>query len=86
MMTTKRFKKGNPIARTLIMRKGGVHQKSRSAERQKEKRKLRKAVRNAMNNDKATRKKGRRPDLFPSLFRAMIFLFLLFSPSLPAHP
>jgi hypothetical protein len=38
----------NWIARSAIMRKGGVHQKSRSAERQKEKRKLQKQVSEAI--------------------------------------
>ncbi len=34
----------NPIARAPILRKGGVHQKSRSAERQADKRQLRKLI------------------------------------------
>ena len=37
----------NPIARAPILRKGGAHQKSRSAERQAEKRELRKLINKA---------------------------------------
>lgn len=38
----------NWAARSALMRKGGIHQKSRSAERQKEKRKLQKQVSEAI--------------------------------------
>jgi CRISPR/Cas system-associated protein Cas7 (RAMP superfamily) len=38
----------NPVAQAVIMRKGGVHQTSRSAKRQKDKRKLRKQVTEAI--------------------------------------
>ena len=37
-------KRRNPVAHAPILRKGGVHQKSRSAERQKQKRKLRQSI------------------------------------------
>ena len=37
-------KRRSPVEHTAILRKGGVHQKSRSSERQKQKRSLRKAV------------------------------------------
>lgn len=36
--------RGNPIARNPLMRKGGVHEKSRSAKRQQAKRDLRKQI------------------------------------------
>jgi len=38
----------NPVAQAEILRKGGVHQKSRKAKRQKQKRELRKTVNKAM--------------------------------------
>lgn len=38
------FKRKNPLVRAPIMRKGGVHEKTRSAKRQKAKRALRKKV------------------------------------------
>lgn len=38
----------NPVAQAAIMRKGGVHKKSRKAKRQKQKRALRKMVSKAM--------------------------------------
>ena len=37
-------KRRNPVAHAPILRKGGVHQKSRSGERQQDKRTLRKSV------------------------------------------
>ena len=40
----KQPKRGNPVAQAAIMRKGGVHEKSKSAKRQKSKRKLRNEV------------------------------------------
>ena len=39
-------KRRNPVAHAPILRKGGVHQKSRSAERQQGKRKLRQSLSN----------------------------------------
>jgi hypothetical protein len=44
MATTKRHKPRNPIAMAPIMRKGGVHEKSRSGERQQGKQKLKQLV------------------------------------------
>lgn len=38
----------NPVALAAILRKGGVHEKSRKAKRQKQKRELRKTVSKAM--------------------------------------
>lgn len=38
----------NPVAQADILRKGGVHEKSRKAKRQKQKRELRKTVSKAM--------------------------------------
>ena len=40
----KKPKRGNPVAQAAIMRKGGVHEKSKSAKRQHSKRKLRNEV------------------------------------------
>jgi hypothetical protein len=37
----------NPVARAPLLRKGGVHQKSKSAERQQTKQSLRREVRSA---------------------------------------
>ncbi|GAA6154328.1 hypothetical protein NBRC116587_37510 [Pseudoteredinibacter isoporae] len=42
--TVKPRARGNPIAQNPLMRKGGVHEKSRSAKRQKAKRDLRKQI------------------------------------------
>ena len=42
--TVTEVKRRSPVAHTAILRKGGVHQQSRSSERQKQKRSLRKAV------------------------------------------
>ena len=44
MAKTKRNKPRNPIANLPIMRKGGVHEKSRSGERQQGKQKLKQLV------------------------------------------
>lgn len=41
-------KKRNPVALSAILRKGGVHEKSRKAKRQKQKSELRKTVSKAM--------------------------------------
>ena len=41
-------KKRNPIAQAPILRKGGVHEKSRKAKRQKQKGELRQTVAKAM--------------------------------------
>ncbi len=38
----------NPVAQAAILRKGGVHEKSRKAKRQKQKRELRNSVSKAM--------------------------------------
>lgn len=42
------YRKRNPVAQAAIMRKGGVHEKSRKAKRQKQKRELRKMISKAM--------------------------------------
>ena len=39
-----KIKRRNPVAHTAILRKGGVHEKTRSAHRQKQKREMQKAV------------------------------------------
>ncbi|PWQ99816.1 hypothetical protein [Leucothrix pacifica] len=44
MAKVKRNKPRNPVANAPIMRKGGVHQKSRSGERQQEKQQLKQLV------------------------------------------
>lgn len=44
MAKVKRHKPRNPLAIAPIMRKGGVHEKSRSAERQQGKQKLKQLV------------------------------------------
>lgn len=41
-------KKRNPVAQAAILRKGGVHEKSKKAKRQKQKTELRKTVSKAM--------------------------------------
>jgi len=41
---TKLYKKRNPVAQAAILRKGGVHDKSRKTKRQKQKSELRKTV------------------------------------------
>ncbi len=46
-----RHNRRNPVAQATIMRKGGVHEKSRKANRQKQKRDLRKLVTKAMTAD-----------------------------------
>ena len=43
-----RHRKRNPVAMAAILRKGGVHKKSRKAKRQKQKRELRKMISKAM--------------------------------------
>lgn len=45
---TSLHKKRNPVAQAAILRKGGVHEKSRKAKRQKQKSELRKTVSKAM--------------------------------------
>lgn len=42
--TVQAVARGNPIAQNPLMRKGGVHEKSRSAKRQQAKRDLRKQI------------------------------------------
>jgi len=44
----KMHKKRNPVAQAAILRKGGVHEKSRKAKRLKQKSELRKSVNKAM--------------------------------------
>lgn len=44
MAKVKRNKRRNPVAMAPIMRKGGVHEKSRSGERQQGKQKLKQLV------------------------------------------
>lgn len=44
MAKAKRHKPRNPVAMASIMRKGGVHEKSRSGERQQGKQKLKQLV------------------------------------------
>jgi hypothetical protein len=51
---TKLHKKRNPIAQAPILRKGGVHEKSRKAKRQKQKGELRSLVRNTVSKAMAT--------------------------------
>jgi len=45
---TIRHQRRNPVAQAAIMRKGGVHEKSRKSKRQKQKRELRKMISKAM--------------------------------------
>lgn len=42
--TVKLHRRGNPISQNPLMKKGGVHEKSRSAKRQQAKRDLRKQI------------------------------------------
>ena len=42
----------NPVARAAILRKGGVHEKGRTARRQQDKRELEKIVSEYLNYDK----------------------------------
>ena len=42
--TTRQHRRRNPVALAAILRKGGVHEKSRKAKRQKQKNALRKEV------------------------------------------
>ncbi len=42
----------NPVARAAILRKGGAHEKCRTAKRQHEKRELQKVVSNYLTEDK----------------------------------
>ncbi len=58
---SKKPKRGNPIAQAAIMRKGGVHEKSKSAKRQKSKRKLRNEVNKYLVADN---KAGDQPSLY----------------------
>jgi hypothetical protein len=44
MAKKQRHRRINPVARAPILRKGGVHEKSRSAKRQAEKRQLQKLI------------------------------------------
>ena len=44
MAKVKQHKRRNPVANSPIMRKGGVHEKSRSGERQQGKQSLKKLV------------------------------------------
>lgn len=44
MAKKQRHRRINPVARAPILRKGGVHTKSRSAKRQAEKRQLQKLI------------------------------------------
>ena len=46
-----RHRRRNPVAMATILRKGGVHEKSRKAKRQKQKRDLRKMISKAMTTD-----------------------------------
>ena len=43
-MPIKKLKRRNPLATVALLRKGGVHEKSRSAARQADKRTLKKSV------------------------------------------
>ncbi len=47
-----KIKRRNPVAHTAILRKGGVHEKSRSAGRQKQKHETKKAVTEYMSKEK----------------------------------
>ena len=47
-------KKRNPVAQAPILRKGGVHEKSRKTKRQKQKSELRHIVRNSVAKTMAT--------------------------------
>lgn len=47
-MPTRLHRRRNPVAQAAILRKGGVHEKSRKAKRQKQKNELRKIVTKAM--------------------------------------
>ncbi len=47
-MPERLHRRRNPVALAAILRKGGVHEKSRKAKRQKQKREMRKEVSNAM--------------------------------------
>lgn len=60
---TKKPKRGNPVAQAAIMRKGGVHEKSKSAKRQQSKRKLRKEVSQYLVADN---KAGDQPNIYQS--------------------
>jgi hypothetical protein len=51
--------RGNPIANNPLMRKGGVHKKSRTAKRQKNKRETRRLVANYMGRSARGRGGGR---------------------------
>ena len=51
-MPTRLHRRRNPIAQASILRKGGVHEKSRKAKRQKQKHELRKIVSKAMTTDR----------------------------------
>ena len=51
---TKKLKKpkiGNPLARSPLLHKGGVHQRSRSGERQRDKRVLEKILKTCLDED-----------------------------------
>lgn len=45
---TRQYRRRNPVAQATILRKGGVHEKSRKSKRQKQKQELRKNVSKAM--------------------------------------
>ena len=47
-MPTRLHRRRNPVAQAAILRKGGVHEKSKKAKRQESKAKLRKEVSKAM--------------------------------------
>jgi len=47
-MPTRLHRRRNPVAQAAILRKGGVHEKSRKAKRRNQKLKLRKEVSKAM--------------------------------------
>ncbi len=62
----------NPVARAAIMRKGGVHEKCRTAKRQQQKRELEKTVSEYLAHDKTVADSDR--------------FFLRVQPLLPALP